>query len=716
MPKASEPIVEPAMEAERFELQEPPLYHFSPDRRDFLKLVAGGILFGSLGIRTDAQSAPPTLDGRVHIGRDGSITVLTGKIEEGQGARTELAMAAAEELCVPIEALDVVMADTAMTPDDGITAGSRTTPSTVPSMRRSCALARQLLIATAARAWKADASSLTVRNGFVQGGKERFGYRDLAGVPDFAQALKQLPKDAPLRPVKEWEVFGRAQTRVNGEDLVRGVHKFPSDIQRDGTLYGSVLRSPSMGAKLVSVDAEVLKGREGVTLVRDGAFVGCVAPSSFEARQAVEALAASAKWEEKPGQPSNSTLWDYLKGHTQGEGRGSRTTGDVNAALANAKGKLQATYTAAYIAHAPMEPRAAVAEWQDGKVTVWTGTSNPFSVRNDLAQAFGIPAASVRVIVPDFGGGFGGKHTGEAALEAARLAREVKRPVSLRWTRAEEFTWAYARPAALIEVQAALDDSKKIAAWDFTNYNSGPSAIDTPYKTLNARIRYLPVESPLRQGSYRALASTANNFARECMVDELAQAAGLDPLAFRLEHLDNERIRTVLIAAADKFGWKQRVVARRPNRGVGLACGIEKNSVVAACVEVELDSKGSVRLLEICEAYECGAILNPAGLRAQVEGCIVMGLGAVLGEEMRFADGRLQNVKFSAYRVPRFRDVPPKVDLVFVDKKDADPVGAGETPIIAVAPAMANAVYAISGQRVRSLPFPPIPTRNTSDQ
>jgi CO/xanthine dehydrogenase Mo-binding subunit len=704
------------MEVERFELQEAPLYHFTPDRRDFLKLVAGGILLGSLGIRADAQSAPPTFDGRVHIGRDGTITVLTGKIEEGQGARTELAMAAAEELCVPIEALDVVMADTAMTPDDGITAGSRTTPSTVPSMRRSCALARQLLITTAAQKWNVDAAKLRVSDGFVQGGKERLGYRDLAAMPDFAQALKQLPKDAPLRTAKDWSVFGRSQNRSNGEEVVSGAHKFPSDIQRDGMLYGSVLRPASMGAKLLSVDAEALKGRDGVTLVRDGAFVGCVAPSSFGARKAVESLGASAKWEEKPGQPSNATLWSYLKSHAQGEGRGSRNTGNVDAALANAKSKVQATYTAAYIAHAPMEPRAAVAEWQDGKLTVWTGTSNPFSVRNDLAQAFQIPATSVRVIVPDFGGGFGGKHTGEAALEAARLAREVKRPVSLRWTRAEEFAWAYARPAALIEVQAALDESRKIAAWDFANYNSGPSAIDTPYKTANARIRFLPVDSPVRQGSYRALASTANNFARECTIDELAQAAGLDPLAFRLEHLDNERIRTVLIAASEKFGWKQRAAARVPNRGVGLACGIEKNSVVAACVEVEVDPKGSVRLLEICQAYECGAVLNPAGLRAQAEGCIVMGLGAVLGEELRFADGRLQNARFSAYRVPRFRDVPPKMELVFVDKKDADPVGAGETPIIALAPAMANAVYAITGQRVRSLPFPAITPKNATDQ
>jgi isoquinoline 1-oxidoreductase len=281
----------------------------------------------------------------------------------------------------------------------------------------------------------------------------------------------------------------------------------------------------------------------------------------------------------------------------------------------------------------------------------------------------------------------------------------------VRWTRAEEFTWAYFRPAALIEAEAALDDGKRLLAWDFVNYNSGGSAIDSPYRSPNARIRYIPCESPLRIGSYRALASTANNFARECFIDELAAAAGSDPLEFRLANLDNERIREVLVTAARKFRWDERKAKRQENRGVGLACGTEKNSVVAACVEVEVDPKTGVpRLVEICQAYECGAILNPANLLAQVEGCILMGLGAALREEIQFEKGRLKNGRFSSYRVPRFRDVP-KMDIVLVDKKDAEPVGAGETPIIAVAPAMANAIFTVTGRRVRSLPFPAVPMK-----
>jgi CO/xanthine dehydrogenase Mo-binding subunit len=353
-----------------------------------------------------------------------------------------------------------------------------------------------------------------------------------------------------------------------------------------------------------------------------------------------------------------------------------------------------------------MEPRAAVAEWNQGRLTVWTGTSNPFAVRDQLAQTFNLAPQRVRVIVPDMGGGFGGKHTGEVAIEAARLAREARRPVLLRWTRAEEFMWAYFRPAALIEVEAGLDGSNSIQAWDFANYNSGTAALDTPYRVPNTRARFLQSDSPLRQGSYRCLAATANNFAREAFTDELAEAAGKDPLDFRLAHLDNERMRNVLVAAAERFGWAERRRNPRPPRtGIGLACGTEKNSVVAACVEVAVNPAGGPpRLIEIVESFECGPILNPAGLRAQVEGCIMMGLGPALREEIKFTGGRLMNGKFSSYRVPRLADVP-KMDVVLLDRKELEPAGAGETPIIAVAPAIANAVFDATGKRVRSIPI-----------
>jgi isoquinoline 1-oxidoreductase len=691
-------------EPERYELEEGPLYVFHVTRREFLG--AAGLLL--IAAQSAAQRDAATLEARLHLGEDGRVTVFTGKIEEGQGARTELAMAAAEELRVRLSQVDVVMADTDRVPNDGITAGSRTTPATVPLLRRAAAAARELLIAGAAQRWNADLAALEVRDGAVMRGADRFSYVDLARTQPWTEAHRSaLPPGTRLQPPTDWRLLGTPVNRVNSRDLVTGQHQFPSDVARPGMLYGAVVRPPSFGASLESIDLEPAKRRPGVIAVRDGDFVACAAPTSFEARKAAVVLAAGARWKEKQ-HPSSSGLFSYLKEHPQAGAAGrSRPIeqGDLTRALAEAGKRLQATYTAAYIQHAPMEPRAAVAEWQQDRLTVWTGTSNPFAVRDQLAQAFRILPANVRVIVPDMGGGFGGKHTGEAAIEAARLAREAGKPVSLRWSRAEEFAWAYARPAALIEIEAGLSGSGRLEAWDFVNYNSGSAAIATPYTVPHQRIRYVPCDSPLRQGSYRALASTANNFARECFMDELAQAAGSDPLAFRLQHLGNARIRAVLEAAVERFGWKDRAAQRKPNRGLGLACGTEKDSVVAACVEVEIDPRSSTpKVLEICQAFECGAILNPAGLRAQVEGCILMGLGGALFEELQFANGRLTNGRFSTYRVPRFRDVP-KMDLVFLDKREAPPVGAGETPIIAVAPAIANAVFAAGGGRLRAMPL-----------
>ncbi|MDX2150788.1 MAG: molybdopterin cofactor-binding domain-containing protein [Bryobacteraceae bacterium] len=666
-------------EQERYELWEPAAYSFAPDRRQFLQSLAAGLLI--VAVAPGQRATNTSLEARLHIGEDGRVTILSGKVEEGQGPRAELAAAAAEELGLQVSDIDVVLGDTALVPNDGITAGSRTTPGTVPLVRRAAATARELLRS-------AGASS----------------YKELAKAPQLVKAYKEgLPEGISVRPAGEWRVLGKPQARPNSRDIVTGAHKFPSDVERPGMLYGAVLRPPTWGATLAALKSPTVAG---ATVVRDGDFAACFAPTSFAARKGVEALAEGAEWKEKPHPASSENLYDHLRQTAQQDRARPTIRGDVQAALASASKRLKAAYRAAYIQHAPMEPRAAVAEWQDDQLTVWTGTSNPFAVREQLAQAFSIAQSKVRVIVPDFGGGFGGKHTGEAAIEAARLARAAGKPVHLRWTRAEEFTWAYARPAALIEVEGAVDDQRNIAAWDFTNYNSGGSAIETPYRTPNARIRFLPGDSPLRQGSYRALASTANNFAREAFTDELAAAAGMDPLEFRLANLANDRIRAVLVAAAEKFGWKERAKQTRANRGVGLACGTEKNSVVAACVEVEVDPKtGAPRLLEIVEAFECGAILNPAGLRAQVEGCILMGLGAALREELLFAGGRLKNPRFSGYRVPRFRDVPPKMEILLLDQKGAEPAGAGETPIIAVAPAMANAMFQATGKRVRSLPL-----------
>jgi isoquinoline 1-oxidoreductase len=318
---------------------------------------------------------------------------------------------------------------------------------------------------------------------------------------------------------------------------------------------------------------------------------------------------------------------------------------------------------------------------------------------------FGLPNERVRVIVPDMGGGFGGKHQAPAAREAARLAKAAGRPVCVHWTRAEEFTWAYFRPAAVIECKGGLDAKGALVGWDFVNINAGGAAIDAPYKIPNKRTQSVGSDSPLAQGAYRCLAATGNNFARESFIDELAAAAGADPLEFRLAHLDNDRIRSVLEAVAKHFNWSERKKKITPELGVGLACGTEKNSVVAACVEVGIDRKnGEINVREVCEAFECGPIQNPANLLSQVQGCIAMGLGGALTEEIQFENGKILNAGFGDYRVPRFRDVP-KIDVHLVNKTDIPSAGGGETPIIALAPAIGNAVFAATRVRLRTMPM-----------
>lgn len=710
---------EELIEAERYELRSPSIYRFEPDRRGFVQSLGGGIMLVASAVNADPLYAQrgrtarreELLSERFHLGNDGIVTVFTSKVEVGQGSRTQISQAVSEELRVPLERIRLVMADTAICPDDGGTAGSRTTPSTVPRVRNAAAAIRELLLKHAGQKLGVDPSSITFRDGLIQMGDSiKWTLADMATDSELLAKLKVAPQsDLPVTPVDQWKVLGTSVGKVGGNSVVTGEAKYPSDIRRPGMLYGKILRPISFGAKLKSIDLTVTTKMKDVVVVRDGDFVGCVAPTSWQASKARDAIAATAEWE-RPQHPSSIELFQYLKRTAKPNARGGTPSVESENAISGASRNLNASYTVAYIQHAPMEPRAAVAEWGDGGLTVWTGSQQPARVQSDLMQAFRLPQDKVHVIIPDTGGGFGGKHTGEAAVEAARLAKNAGRPVSLRWSREEEFTWAYFRPAGLIEVAASLDDSNKIASWRFTNYNSGGSAIETPYKVVNANSRFVETDSPLKQGSYRALASTANTFARESAMDELAILCEMDPLAFRLLHLPDGRLRDVLIAATDRFEWNKRskllqstANSDSTSKGIGLACGTEKGSYVAACVEIEI-RKEQIHVLRVCQAYECGAIQNPSNLRAQVEGSIIMGLGGALFEAMEFKSGQILNSNFSSYRVPRMSDLPD-MDIVLVDRKDLASVGGSETPIIAVAPAIANAVHAASHRRLRSLPM-----------
>ncbi|MCG6923689.1 MAG: molybdopterin-dependent oxidoreductase [Acidobacteria bacterium] len=677
------------------------------DRRTFLQVVGSGIVITVTAPETWGQGSGMPVSARLYLNEDGTITALSGKVEEGQGPRAELSQAAAEELRLPVDQVRLVMADTDLVPDDGITAGSRTTPRNVPEMRQAAATARELLVALAARQWKVDAATLAVHEGVItRSTGQTMTYADLArageAVATFTEAIRT---DVALTNVPDWTILGRSVPRPNARALVTGAHRFPSDVVRPGMLYGRVLRAPAYGSSLESIDLSAAKAMEDVVVVREDAFVAFAAPTSHRAGQALEAAARTASWKASAPPVTHETVFEHLREHARAERARTDEKGSAAKALDGADQVLKEEYRVAYIQHAPMEPRAAVAEWSDEGLTVWAGCDGPFRARRDLAEDLGLPEERVRVIIPDMGGGFGGKHTAEAALEAARLARAAGRPVSVRWTREEEFTGAYCRPAALIECRGGLNADGSLVAWEFASLNPGGAALGTPYAIPNVTVSSVPSDSPLPQGSYRCLGATANNFARESFMDELAAAAGADPLEFRLAHLENARLKAVLERAAKEFGWTERRRQGSPERGVGLACGTEKNSVVAACVEVAVDRSGKeLKVTEICETFECGPILNPANLLSQVQGCIAMGLGGALTEELEFEDGKIRNPRFSGYRVPRFRDVP-RIDVHLVENRDIPPAGGGETPIIAVAPAIGNAVFAATGVRLRSMPL-----------
>jgi isoquinoline 1-oxidoreductase len=636
------------------------------------------------------------------------MTVYTGKVEIGQNIRTSLSQVVAEELRVGMDAIHLVMADTALTPFDMGTFGSGTTPRMAAQLRKAAATTRELLIDLAAEQVKVDRNTLVVVEGKVTHppSHQSFTFGELTKGK---KLTKNVSADVSTIPAKEWKIAGTPVSKVDGRTIVTGKHRYTPDVKLPEMLYGKVLRPPTLNATLISVDLKEAQAMPGVTVVHEGNFVGVAASSQHQAEEALAAI--RAEWKEIP-QPSDKDLFDLLKKSPtsgQGQGFGGRSgnndKGSIEKGLAAADHKLQTTYTIAYIAHAPMETRAALAEWKEDKLTVWTGTQRPFGVRGDLARALGIPEDQIRVIVPDMGSGYGGKHTTEAPLEAARLAKASDKPVKVVWTRQEEFAWAYFRPAGVIEVTSGVRKDGTITAWEFHNYNSGGSAIGTLYEIPNQRIAFHPGQSPLKQGSYRALAATANHFARESHMDELAHAVQLDPLEFRLKNLKDARLRAVLEAAAEQFGWGKSKPAA--NHAFGIAGGSEKGSYVASCAEISVEpSSGKVKVERVVTAFECGAIVNPDGLKNQVEGAVVMGLGGALFEAIQFDNGKIRNAAFARYRVPRFSDLP-SLETVLLDRKDLVSAGAGETPIVAVAPAIANAIFQATGKRLRSMPLAP---------
>ena len=502
-------------------------------RREFLKVLGGGLaiaivsgnagaavpgLVGKLGSAADDLDTAIPPDDQIaawlHIGTDNRAAVYTGKVEVGQGIRTSLAQEIAEELRVPLTSVHMIMGDTDLTPFDMGTFGSLSTPRMGEQLRKAGASARELFLDLAAQKWSVPRESLTTELGVVRhhtsGRRATFG--ELTGGRLLVEKVRD---DAPLTPASQWKyAAGQTMARVGALDIVTGKPHFPSDLRRPGMLYGKVLRAPSIGATRQSMDGSEAASVKGAIVVSDGDFVGVAAPSTPDAERAL--LGIRAQWKPAGGPlPDSKDIYEYLRrtppattggrGGEEGYGRNRPIEkGKPALALKAAAHTLERSYTVAYIAHVPLEPRAAVAEWtpEPGgeKLTVWTGTQRPFGVKEELMRAFNLPDDRVRVLMPDCGSGYGGKHTGECAIEAARLARAAKKPVKLVWTREEEFRWAYFRPAGVIDVRAGMTGDGALTAWSFDNYNSGPAAIEPMYEIENQHVEYHPRESPCGRG------------------------------------------------------------------------------------------------------------------------------------------------------------------------------------------------------------------------
>ncbi len=689
------------------------------DRRKFLRLAGGGLvvtfvfndflLFAGASPTQGSPSIPVSEVGAwIHIGEDGLVSVYTGKVEFGQNIRTSLSQIVAEELKLPLSSIKMIMGDTDLVPYDAGTFGSRTTPQMGTQLRKAAATAREALKEMAAKNWDAPVTGLIAENGMVvnSASGQTIGY---GALTKGQQILRAISDDVPVIPPKDWKVAGKAVPKVDGRLYITGKHAYTSDMAVPGMLYGKVLRAPSYNAKLIAADVSKAKAVAGVTVVQDGDFIGVVAPDVIAAGKALQLI--DAQWEEKTGQPSTANIFDYLVKNATGGDREQDTKGNVEAGLKESDFQLSQTYHINYIAHVPLEPRAALAEWADGKLTVWTGTQRPFGVQGDLADTFKLAKEKVRVIVPDTGSGYGGKHSGEAAVEAARLAKVVKKPVKMVWTREEEFTWAYFRPGGVVEVAAGVKKDGTISSWKFVNYNSGTAGMDTQYRTANKQIAHLPSLTPLRQGSYRALAATGNVFARECHMTDLARLVKMDQLDFRLKNLDDDRFKAVLRAAAKAFGWPGPKVT---GHGYGIAGGFEKGGHIATCAEVLVNEDKEVRVLRVTQAFECGAIVNPHQLENQVTGAIIQGLGGALFEKIDFAAGKILNSSLSAYRVPRFSDIP-KIEVLLINRKDLPSAGAGEAGIVGIAPAIRNAILDATGAGLTALPMIPNGTLTTDN-
>ena len=679
-------------------------------RREFLGATGGLLLLFTLapesavaGAAPVAPGVPADLNAWLRVGPKAEVTVFTGAVELGQGVRTALAQMVAEELTFPVAAVKMVMGDVDRAPSLANIHAEGTIATVGVRLREVAAEAREMLAHMAAQRWGVSREAVTVVGGRAV----------LPSATDTSVALGELAQGQPitrratsspaLTPQREHRVIGQRAPRTEGPALVTGEAKFVADLRLPGMAYGKVLRPPCLGAQLMAAEVAVARAQPGVlAVVSEGGFVGVVAVRGDVAERALRLVQAT--WREAD-HPSMTTLFEDLRRTARPDGP-ERSTGNTEAALTGARHGFSASYRAAFVAHAPIEPHGAVAAPGPEGLTIYASTPRPQAHREAVAAALALPLARVRVVAMPVGGAFGGKDAADVSIEAARLATAAGCPVMLTQSRREELAWNYFRPAALIDLRCGVSAAGRITAWDCAVFNCGARGADPGYSFPNLRVRSHRCDSPLRPGHWRGDGGPLNTFAREVHLDYAASQLGIDPIAFRLRHLDGSpRLAAVVRAAAERYGWRPRQAPT--GLGVGFACAADSGTCVAHIVEVEVAWRsGEVRVRRVTVAQDSGLVVNPDGLRSQIEGAVVMGLGFTLREAVRYEQGRILTDRFASYPIPTLPETPD-IDVVLVSDGETPPKAAGEPAIFPVAAAVANAIFDATGKRFRELPISP---------
>jgi nicotinate dehydrogenase subunit B len=694
----------------------------------------------------------PELDSWIKINPDETVTVFSGKVEYGQGIKTALAQIAADELDVALERVRMVMGDTDQTPNEGLTVGSMSLQTSGNAIRQAAAEARRLMLQLATEELEAWPEDLIVQDGRVidqRSGRETSYWTLQAGKP-FNHHIKGLaqPKNA-----SSYHLVGKSASRVDLLTKVTGTHTYVHDLVEEGMLHGRVVRPPTYLAVLKDIDLKELQDLPGVvTVVRDGSFLGLVAEREEQAASAMGKLAEAARWQIEPIASEQQNLYKEIKNQIDESYLvvdGTATYDPIPPIETNpeAEKTISAIYTKPYHMHATIAPSAALALFTNGNLTVWTHSQGVFPPRENLAKVLKLPVERIHLIHVESSGNYGHNGSDDAALDAALLARAVPgRPVLLKWTRAQEHQWEPYQPPALIKMQASLDKSGRVLDWSHDLYSpphlgrgradsktSGLLAAwyledplprpplaagmwnnggahrnaDPLYNFEHKRIvKRAQLKPALRTSSFRGLGAFANVFALESFVDELADAAGIDPLEFRLNHLGDQRAIEVIRAAAGKAGWGDPLPAEH---GRGIAFARYKNSAAYCAIVVELGvdrENGAIRLKRAVIAGEAGQVVNPNGLSNQLEGGFIQAASMTLKEQVDYGPEGIRSVDWENYPILTFSEAP-RIETVILNRPDAPFLGGGEASLGPTPAAISNAVFNAVGVRLRHIPFLP---------